>query len=207
MIPDYEQILKEYPKYMSLEQMRLVCHISKKTARLLLQNGFVPCKKTKKKTHTYKIKKTAIIEYLIQRGITPEKYRFGQDSYDVAFVKAIAEMELAADSDVTVADFDKPLQHEEHPDVLTTKQAASLAGVATSAINDWVKKKYLISFRKSGALYIPKISLLEYLESPRNKFNRVWKQSQFSKQAKNNSDCTFAPDASSIYNESIKGDA
>ena len=136
MIPDYEQILREYPKYMSLEQMRLVCHISKKTARLLLQNGLVPCKKTMKKTHTYKIKKTAIIEYLIQRGITPEKYRLGQDSYDVAFAKAIAEMELAADGDVTVADFNKSLQHEEHPDVLTTKQAASLAGVATSAIND-----------------------------------------------------------------------
>jgi len=149
----YKQMLKGYPRYMSLEQMRIVCHISKQTARRLLLAGLVPYKDTGKKTHTYKIRKTAIIEYLVQRDVTPEKFKFGQDNYSIAYAKAMAELELAAGNDINVAVCNVPLQHKDYPDVLSVKQAASLAGVATSAINDWAKKKYLISFRKGGALY------------------------------------------------------
>jgi len=160
MTLDYVQLLKDYPKYMSLEQMRIVCHISKSTARRLLQTDLLPCINTGKKTHTYQIRKTDVIKYLKQRDIKPEKYKFGKDNYDAAFAKSM----MNADDDKSISDSDNSLQHEDYPDVLSTKQAASLAGVGASAINDWVKKKYLISFRKNNALYIPKVSLAEYLE-------------------------------------------
>lgn len=51
MNTNYKQLLKDYPDVMSLDQMRTVCHISKKTARLLLQNGYIPHTNTGKKTH------------------------------------------------------------------------------------------------------------------------------------------------------------
>lgn len=70
----YEQILKDYPEHMSKEQMRLICHISKKSARLLLQTGLIPCVNNGKKTRNYQIATVDVIEYLKQREATPEKY-------------------------------------------------------------------------------------------------------------------------------------
>ena len=71
MKTNYERLLKDYPTVMSLDQMRIVCHMSKKTARLLLQNGYIPHTNTGKKTHTYLIAKSAIINYLTERENTP----------------------------------------------------------------------------------------------------------------------------------------
>ena len=183
MTLDYDKILKSYPKYMSLEQMRVACHISKKTARLLLQTGLVPCKKNGKKTHTYQIKKSAVFEYLVQRDITPEKYGFRNGSYDLAYEKAISGNDTDADSSDDNSDMghDAFPVYKEFPDVLTTQQAAKLSGVAQTTINDWVKKSHIRAFRKSGVCLIPKISLVEYLRSPQHEFNRSWQQEQFAK--------------------------
>ena len=177
MYSDYEQLLKDCPKYMNLEQMRIVCHISKKTARRLLQTGLVPCKKADKRTHAYKIKKTDIIKYLIQHEMTPEKYALRKVNYALAYAKAMSD----ADNSTLIPD--NLVSLDEYPDVLSVSQAASLADVTSSAINDWATKKYLISFRKSGVRYIPKLSLVEYLQSLRHGFNGIWKQNQFAQQA------------------------
>lgn len=49
---DYEEINK-YPDVMNKEQMRIVCHISKRTALYLLQFGLIPNETTGKKTRCY----------------------------------------------------------------------------------------------------------------------------------------------------------
>ena len=188
MTTDYKQVLKDYPRYMSLEQMRIVCHISKKTARRLLQSGLVPYKDTGKKTHTYQIRKTAILEYLKQRETTPEMYASGDGNYVTAYSKAMSnsepDLDIASDDDGD-GDVSGPYnlsRYKTYPDVLSSKKAASLAGVTVSAINRWARKKYVKAFLKSGAWYIPKISLVEYIQSPQHKFNCDWKQNQFTKQ-------------------------
>ena len=188
MTSDYIKALKAYPRNMSLEQMRIVCHISKKTARRLLQTGLVPSENTGKKTHTYLIKKSDVREYLIQRDITPEKYAFGEGNYNVAYSKAMlnAKSDLAFTSDGENDGSDivhnNLSLYKTYPDVLSSKQAAFLAGVTISAINGWARKKYLKAFLKSGAWHIPKSSLIEYIQSPRHKFNSGWKENQFAKQ-------------------------
>ena len=40
---DFAKIKETYPEKIGLEQMRVICHISKKTARYLLKSGLVPC--------------------------------------------------------------------------------------------------------------------------------------------------------------------
>lgn len=52
-----------------------MCHISKRTARYLLQAGLVPCVQSGKKTRNYTIKVKDIVRYLNQREIYPEKYK------------------------------------------------------------------------------------------------------------------------------------
>lgn len=39
----YQQILDEYPEYITKEQLYQICHISKKSAQNLLESGEIPC--------------------------------------------------------------------------------------------------------------------------------------------------------------------
>ena len=54
------------------EQFYKICHISKSTARYLLQSGKVPCKYIGKRTRCYKIKKEDVIDYLKDRKVLAE---------------------------------------------------------------------------------------------------------------------------------------
>jgi predicted site-specific integrase-resolvase len=173
MTLDYDKALKGYPQYMSLEQMRIACHISKKTARLLLQTGLIPCKNTGKKTHTYKIKKSAVFEYLVQRDIMPERYILPENIY--ARTSVIPNIDSG-----TVVPIEFSLL-EEYPDVLSVQQAAALSGVTPATVKDWVKKKHLKAFIKNGAYHIPKLLMVEYLQSPRHRRNYSWRQNSLEK--------------------------
>ena len=54
----------DLPDTLSKEQFYKICHISKKTASDLLNSGKVPCIKSDKRTHKFKIRKADAIEYL-----------------------------------------------------------------------------------------------------------------------------------------------
>lgn len=160
MTPDHEKLLYGCPDFISKEQMRIICHISKKTARLLLQNGLVPCTVSNKKTHTYKIAKRDIAEYLEQRDATPEKYILPEGSY--------ARAPTSRTGCCTKASVDFSL-FKEYPDVLSVTQAAALSGVSPSTVRAWVTKKHLKAFSKNHAFHIPKPALIECLKSARHR--------------------------------------
>ena len=42
-VSKYRYLLNQYPETVQKEQFRIICHISKRTARYLLQSGLVPC--------------------------------------------------------------------------------------------------------------------------------------------------------------------
>ena len=67
-------ILNSCPEIMNKEQMRKACHISKRTALYLLQFKLIPNETTGKKTRCYKIKKSDVIAFLLDREINPDKY-------------------------------------------------------------------------------------------------------------------------------------
>ena len=65
----------EVPDILTKEQFYKLCHISKKTARFLLESGKVPCTNSGKKTRCYRIRKTDAMAYLQDREICPENYK------------------------------------------------------------------------------------------------------------------------------------
>ena len=79
----YIKDLEQYGDILTKEQMRIVCHISKRKATRLLQIGLVPCVNTGKATHTYLIKKTDVLFYLRDREVNPWRYekRCSQTAY------------------------------------------------------------------------------------------------------------------------------
>ena len=66
--------LAQYPEIMNKEQMRKVCHISKRTAHYLLQFNLIPHVCTGKKTRCYAIKKRDVIDFMINREVNPSRY-------------------------------------------------------------------------------------------------------------------------------------
>lgn len=70
----FNQLRSEYPNGLSKEQFYKIAHISKATARYLLQSGKVPCKDTGKKTRCYLIQIEDVIFYLQDCQAHPDKY-------------------------------------------------------------------------------------------------------------------------------------
>lgn len=71
---DYSFLLSKYPEYVTKDQFYRICHISKNTARYYLENGFIPCIDSGKKTRRFKIAIKDIISFLEDRDENPEKY-------------------------------------------------------------------------------------------------------------------------------------
>lgn len=74
MKPEYQKLLDEYPEVVTKEQLWKICHISKRKATWLLENGYIPCTDTAKQTRRFTIKMNDIIRYLEDREKHPENY-------------------------------------------------------------------------------------------------------------------------------------
>ena len=60
-VSKYRYLLNQYPETVQKEQFRIICHISKRTARYLLQSGLVPCVQSGKKTRNYTITRLSLL--------------------------------------------------------------------------------------------------------------------------------------------------
>jgi hypothetical protein len=67
-VSKYRYLLNQYPETVQKEQFRIICHISKRTARYLLQSGLVPCVQSGKKTRNYTITAFNLASWLAARG-------------------------------------------------------------------------------------------------------------------------------------------
>ena len=62
------------PTVLSGEQVRTVLHIGKRKCAWMLNNGFIKCENTGKKTRKYAVKLTDLIEFIVDSEKHPEKY-------------------------------------------------------------------------------------------------------------------------------------
>ena len=148
----YSDLLRQYPAYMTKEQMYQVCHISKKTCLFLLQSGLVPCLDSGKKTRRFKIE-TANVKGKSRRK-KRRKQGTGTPSPSVAAIDPYimreyyrAELELYPD------------------DVLTAKQISEFTGYSYSSVVRWCNKQYLQNFYIRHRFYVPKEYLLDFFTS------------------------------------------
>lgn len=66
------ELRQKYPEQVSMEQMRIMCHISKRHASYLLKNKIIPCEDTGKKTRRYTVELSDIAKYLAYRPALPK---------------------------------------------------------------------------------------------------------------------------------------
>lgn len=171
---DFAKIKANYPEKIGLEQMRVICHISKKTACYLLTSGLVPCIDTGKKTRQYIINTKDVITYLKKRQSQPEKFLAPTGYYSASWNKGGKPKMLTlrewanldtAKSRKKFQDF-LTLKMQPYSDVLSVAEASRLTGYHHNTLTNWCHNGYIRYFEISGGYMIPKSCLLNFLLSP-----------------------------------------
>ena len=167
----FNQLRSEYPNGLSKEQFYKIAHISKATARYLLQSGKVPCKDTGKKTRCYLIQVEDVIFYLQDREAHPDKYLAIDGWYSANskvrkdFISYRQELRRISKKQVKKLKEHIETQTDEVGDLLNIKMISKVTGYSCSSICRWCESGRLRSFRISGAYNVPKEWLVEFLIS------------------------------------------
>lgn len=169
MKPDnrYSEILQQYPRCMTKEQMYQACHISKKTCLYLLESGLVPCRDSGKKTRRFTIETAAVIRYLEERELNPERFKPPAGHYKRKREATRDESNIpAAAIDPLILRQLYEAELERYPDVLSTRQISDFTGYEKSSVERWCTTGHLKHFFIRKKFRVPKDYLLEFIESP-----------------------------------------
>ncbi len=171
--------IQKLPDEISLEDLRIVCHISKSTARYYLQLGLIHCKHNGKKTHCYYIKKSDLITALKEYEDNPSKFTIpkevhaGKKAPKKHFsVTQLSEREL--ESSIAKSFYQNKLK--EFPDLIYSDQAAEVTGYTRKTVIRWCSKGHLPYLYKHPKTYIPKKDFLLFLLS--ETYNKIAKKSE-----------------------------
>lgn len=186
MSTDYSYLLDEYPEIISQDQLYRICHISKRKATWLLENGVIPCRDSGKKTRRFTIKTTDVIQYLKKldsgkiKGVPPSgifssRSRSRKINYEKINTSAFT------------AFLNKQWMLE--PDALTVEHVSVLLGYNKSTVGNWIKTEKLQAVAYQRSYLIPKEWLIKYLAQTVNE-NRGAKSQKHMRLIKqcNNSD-------------------
>ena len=156
MQKDYTYLRLQYPAVISSEQLTKICHISKRKAKWLLENGVIPCVDTGKKTWRFQISIDVVVDYLEKRDsnsltVTAPPGIFSSKPHQ----KPAAPVDLAA-----LRAYTQRLWRNE-PDVLTVEEASRISGFSKDTIYHWIQRERLMSIRYMGRHIIPKNELIK----------------------------------------------
>ena len=143
---DIKQRLQGYPSYISKEQLCKICHISKRTALRLLEDGSIPCKSNGKQTRKFQIALADVEAFLLKRQarikINPREARN-------VYRPMSAEMKSLLPHVVT--DWLEP-----YPDVLSVDEVVQITGYGSSSVVKWCKKEDLQHYCIGRKFFVPK---------------------------------------------------
>ena len=174
---DYNEF-KNYPEIMNKEQLRIACHISKRTALYLLRSGLIPNETTGKKTHCYRIRKSDVIAFLKNRETNPTKYIAPDNWYrysspDMKACKSHPTPKLP-DRETLQAFYEEHLPS--FRDVMDVGEVVTFTGYNRRTIGEWIHKARLKAVLYNGRYIVPKNYLLDWLCS--EEYNRIIRKSK-----------------------------
>lgn len=161
---DYSFLRNRYPGIITMEQMYRICHISKRKARWLLENGVISCEDSGKKTRRFKIKLDDVIEFLELRdaGLLDDVMPvgiFSSDEYSCSSKQPRTRLDNRALQAFLLYCW------TDAPDMLTVPQTAVLCGYSAATIERWFQKELLEGVHYRGVILISKESLAGWLAS------------------------------------------
>ena len=163
-------MLSNLPQVLSGEQVRCALHISKRKCAWLLNNGYIKCKNSGKKSRKYTVLKSDLIEFIEDSQRYPEKYvlpygEFSSGSKKVSTGIA-SQIRLPAPlPDIDVDAFREWLDTEFSclPDALSVQEVADTTGYNKHSVERWIRDGHLKCVNVQGAVKIvPKAWLVEF---------------------------------------------
>lgn len=160
--------LAQYPEIMNKEQLRKVCHISKRTAHYLLQFNLIPHVCTGKKTRCYAIKKRDVIDFMINREVNPSRYivptgwyKYGNE--DVKPYKIRIQPPFPGDPQKTRRYYESKLAS--YPDVIDVAAVVDFTGYNRHTVCEWIRFGKLRALALQHKYMIPKCYLIDWLST------------------------------------------
>ena len=173
---------------LSLEEFRVVCHISKRTARYYLQSGLIPCEISDKKTHCYTIKKQDLLNALKEYQKQPCKFAIPKELNDekrqrqlqlemqveqkIQYINCLSDKDLL--SPTLKKYYEKKL--EVCLDLLNSTEIMRITGYSQKAIHRWCGQRKLHCIKRHPRILVPKKNLLLFLAS--KEYNSILRKSQ-----------------------------
>ena len=158
----YNYLREQYPKIISMDQLYRICHISKRKAKWLLENGVIPCEDSGKQTRRFQIRLEDVITFLERRDAGPLQEAIPAGIFSSGG-RTLEQPRQILDSGALAAFLLE--RWADAPEVLTVAQTASLCGYGPSAINRWVRDGLVEAVSYRGHNLIFKESLADRLAS------------------------------------------
>ncbi len=141
----------------SLEAFSKLAHISKRKAKWLLENGYIPCVDTGKQTHRFVISMKDANKFLSSPA---PKYPIGSFSS-----KAAPEQGINPIAQINPSDFKRflILWWSCQPDALKVTEIASLTGYTCPTIRQWLNSGKIKYIATPDERFVPKHRLINFV--------------------------------------------
>jgi hypothetical protein len=169
---NYGKLRKQYPEYVSLDQLHKICKIAKRSAQYLVENGIIPSVDTGRKTWRYKIALEDVIDYLKRRKKYGSMIPYGAASSEKTYEtrkmssrKCFNQM-VVSDCKSDIIEYFNYI-YTECDDLLTVVDVVEMIGFGKSTVLKLLKTGAIKSVMTYPKYIIPKQYLLEFVATPR----------------------------------------
>ena len=162
----YDYLKKDYPQFVSKEQLYKICGIAKDTAWVYLNSGIIPCRDTGKKTRRYSIHIDDVITFLEKRdkGAVPSraelKYLRPRYPQKLPEIKETATWHQQATRYLSNV-------LKDAPDAVRPRQMAELVGLSTTVIQQHILHGNIEAVIVGRGYIISKSGMLRFILSER----------------------------------------
>ena len=171
----YENLRAKYNEHISLDQLRVICKIAKRSARYLVENGIIPAVDTGRKTWRYQIAIDDVIDYLRRRDREGSLIPAGAtSSREPSDSKRSYSQVVSRGQEREVAKYFAEV-YADYPDVLTSDDMAKMAGMHKKSFMRILKDGHIKVLAREPRYIVPKAYFWDFIASRR--FIDAWSNS------------------------------
>ncbi len=155
------------PETLSMEQIRIICHISKLTARFYVKSGLLKNTNSGKKTRCYSVSREDFLQFIeeykqdpIRFQPPPEWYRENGKTSPKRWRKPVLGH---AETYCKHLYYTNLLQT--YPDLLTIEHLTQITGYSRTALQKWIRCDKIKALMTTPKILVPKRHLLDFLIS------------------------------------------
>ena len=162
----YEKLRTQYNEHISLDQLRVICKIAKRSARYLVENGIIPAVDTGRKTWRYQIAIDDVIAYLRRRDKEGSMIPVGATGSGETNTRRSYSQVVARGEERKVAKYFAEI-YVGYPDVITPDDMAAMTGMHKKSFMRILKDGHIKVLESSPRYIVPKVYFWDFLASRR----------------------------------------